>query len=215
MNARNDEDAVTLEILRAVDGEKTLSQRGLATRLGVALGLANSYLRRCARKGLIKIKQAPANRYVYYLTPKGFAEKSRLTLKYLSASFSFYRTASESCNEAFVECRRRGWQTVLLCGISELAEIASLRAEEQEIDLLGSYDPTATTERFLGLPVWARLAEVPGHDACLLTDLRDPATRHGELTAAMGEERILVPALLQAAVRRRETKAAMEEQPAA
>ena len=60
-----------------------MTQRHLADRLGVALGLANSYLRRCARKGLIKITQAPDNRYLYYLTPQGFTEKTRLTARYL------------------------------------------------------------------------------------------------------------------------------------
>ena len=44
--------------------------------MGVALGLANSYLKRCIRKGFIKITEAPANRYLYYLTPQGFAEKA-------------------------------------------------------------------------------------------------------------------------------------------
>ena len=87
------EQALTLELLAAIESRSDVTQRHLAARLDVALGLANSYLRRCVRKGLVKITQAPANRYLYYLTPQGFAEKSRLTAHYLSVSFDFYRHA--------------------------------------------------------------------------------------------------------------------------
>ena len=75
MNNKQKEDSATLEILQAIENKKDVTQRHLANRLDVALGLANSYLKRCVRKGLVKIQQAPANRYFYYLTPMGFSEK--------------------------------------------------------------------------------------------------------------------------------------------
>src|SRR5438046_2456427 len=125
MNAKtNKEEQLVLELLDEVGRKSDLSQRHLANHLGVALGLANSYLKRCMRKGLIKIREAPANRYLYYLTPKGFAEKSRLTGKYLSYSLLFYRRAGESCLRLFKECQQQGWRRIVLCGQSELAEIA-------------------------------------------------------------------------------------------
>ena len=81
MNTNPDrDDSVTLNILDTAEQNEHISQRDLSRKLGVALGLANSYLKRCVRKGLIKVQQAPANRYLYYLTPKGFSEKSRLTV---------------------------------------------------------------------------------------------------------------------------------------
>ncbi|NIQ08836.1 MAG: winged helix-turn-helix transcriptional regulator, partial [Gammaproteobacteria bacterium] len=84
MNNNDKKESLTLEILQAIEQNNDVTQRHLASHLGVALGLANSYLKRCVRKGLVKIQHVPANRYLYYLTPKGFAEKSRLTAKYLS-----------------------------------------------------------------------------------------------------------------------------------
>ena len=101
VNMRQREEPLTLEILEAIEESSDVTQRHLARRLGVALGLANSYLKRCVRKGLIKVQQAPANRYLYYLTPKGFAEKSRLTAEYLRVSLSFYRRASDSLAAIF------------------------------------------------------------------------------------------------------------------
>ena len=66
MNAMPDpEESLTLEILDTVQRNEQLSQRHLSRQLGVALGLANSYLKRCVRKGWVKVQQAPANRYLY------------------------------------------------------------------------------------------------------------------------------------------------------
>ena len=90
-----------LEVLSAVERDSRITQRSLSRELGIALGLANAYLKRCAKKGLIKIRQVPLNRYAYYLTPKGFAEKSRLTAEYLAVSFNFFRDAREQCTRLF------------------------------------------------------------------------------------------------------------------
>ena len=103
------EQRLTLELLDAIERSGDVSQRHLASEMGVALGLTNSYLKRCAKKGLVKIREAPANRYFYYLTPKGFAEKSRLTAQFLSDSLTFYRQAAESLNDLFEHCQGRGW----------------------------------------------------------------------------------------------------------
>ena len=90
-------------MLNAVEENAVLTQRSLARGLGIALGLANAYLKRCVTKGYIKVTQAPANRYAYYLTPKGFAEKSRLTTQYLTNSFDFFRLARNQCDALFAE----------------------------------------------------------------------------------------------------------------
>src|SRR6266481_4646965 len=138
MNAKeNREEEHVLELLDVVGQRSDVSQRHLARHLGVALGLANSYLKRCLRKGFIKISEAPANRYLYYLTPKGFAEKSRLTAQYLSYSFMFYRKAGDSCMRLFARCKVQGWNQILLCGVSDLTEIATLRAVDAEITIIG------------------------------------------------------------------------------
>ena len=85
----------TLGVLSAVEADSRVTQRSLASELGIALGLTNSYFKKCIDKGLVKIKQVPANRYAYYLTPRGFSEKSRLTTEYFKTSFSFYRRAKK------------------------------------------------------------------------------------------------------------------------
>lgn len=196
MNEPNREDSVTLEILQAIDERENVTQRHLSERLGVALGLTNSYLKRCARKGYIKIQQAPANRYLYYLTPKGFAEKSRLTAQYLTASFGFYRKASNSINSIFIECREKKYNRVMLCGISELAEIARLKAIETKIEVTGFFDPNATTKSFIELQVWRSLEQADEFDACILTALNDVEAIYQLLHEEVTDDRLFIPNIL-------------------
>ena len=196
MNERDREDALTLEILEAIQERSDITQRSIAQRTGVALGLANSYLRRCVRKGLVKIQQAPANRYLYYLTPKGFAEKSRLTAQYLSYSFTFYRRAGESLARLFGDCQARGIKRVGLYGISDLAEIAAIRAIDQGVEVVAVCDVTDTRDRFLGIPVTGRLDAAPDLDAWVLTSLDNPDYAWRRLATGAGETPVLAPDIL-------------------
>ena len=192
----NKEEKLTLEVLDAVGRKSDISQRHLAQELGVALGLANSYLKRCIRKGLIKISDAPANRYLYYLTPKGFAEKSRLTARYLKYSFSFYREAGESCRKAYAMCAERGWQRIVLCGISDLAEIALLRAWEAPVEIVAIFDPHTEHDRFVNHDVCHDLVALPDYDGMLITDLNAPRVSYEYLASKTGVDRIIVPDVL-------------------
>ena len=196
MNANKREDSLTLEILETIEKNDKLTQRHLADILGVALGLANSYMKRCVRKGLIKVHQAPANRFLYYLTPKGFTEKSRLTASYLSSSFNFYRRAGDSLAEAFSFCEKHNKTSVLLCGVSELAEIASLRAYEHEINIVGVFDPFSKKENLLHLKVWHHLNDVDEYDVCLITSLEDAVSFVELLQQQVKKDDILIPAIL-------------------
>jgi len=187
---------VMLELLDAIEKKSDVSQRHLAQHLGVALGLANSYLKRCARKGLIKIIDAPANRYLYYLTPKGFTEKARLTSRYLKHSFSFYREAGEACERVFDQALQRGWNRILLCGMSDLAEIALLRASECQVEIVGIYDPHTERNRFANKSVWHSWSECKEHHACVITDIHAPEITYKDLLRYIDTERVFIPDVL-------------------
>ncbi|MDN5942376.1 MAG: winged helix-turn-helix transcriptional regulator [Nitrospira sp.] len=70
------------EARRELDRDGGATQRVLATKLGVALGMTNLYLKRLARKGYIKVTTTPRSRIRYLLTPQGCTEKSRLTYRH-------------------------------------------------------------------------------------------------------------------------------------
>src|SRR5580765_7536328 len=131
LDTEHENERIVLGLLNSVEHDGDRSQRHMAAELGIALGLVNAYLKRCVKKGLVKVRDAPARRYAYYLTPHGFAEKSRLTVEYLSYSFSFFRQAKNDCSQLLRAAKAQGVTTVLLAGQSDLAEIATLCAMEQ------------------------------------------------------------------------------------
>ncbi len=188
---------IVLGLLESVERDGAQSQRKLASDLGIALGLVNAYLKRCVKKGLVKIGQAPARRYAYYLTPHGFAEKSRLTVEYLSSSFSFFRRAREDCSSVLTAAHARGWNRIALIGVSDLAEIATICALEQGITIVAVVDAKARRDRFVGAPVVASLDTVPGgFDALVVTDLASTRDTVKAALTVLEAERVFVPALL-------------------
>jgi DNA-binding MarR family transcriptional regulator len=194
----NDEnEQIVLGLLASVERNGTQSQRKLAAELGIALGLCNAYLRRCVTKGLVRMSAVPTRRYAYLLTPKGFAEKSRLTVNYLSSSFSFFRQARADCSETFNTASVRGCRRVALLGVSDLAEIATICALETGIPIVAVVDAGSTVKKFVGLPVLASLDELAGQvDAVMVTDLRTPRETAKAAVDKFGANRVLIPALL-------------------
>jgi DNA-binding MarR family transcriptional regulator len=196
-NEEADNARIVLGLLESVERDGAQSQRMLASDLGIALGLVNAYLKRCVKKGLVKIGQAPARRYAYYLTPHGFAEKSRLTVEYLSSSFSFFRRAREDCSSVLAAARAQNWNRVVLIGVSDLAEIAIICALEQGMTIVAAVDPISPRTRFVGAPVVAALEAVEGEfDAVLVTDLQPARELLDAAAAQVGAARVLVPAML-------------------
>jgi DNA-binding MarR family transcriptional regulator len=198
--ARNEESEnakIVLGLLESVERDGAQSQRKLASDLGIALGLVNAYLKRCVKKGLLKIGQTPPRRYAYYLTPHGFAEKSRLTVEYLSASFSFFRRAREDCASVLKAAHARGWTRVALVGVSDLAEIATICALEQGVTIVAVVDAKFENTHFVGAPVVPSIAAVPGgFDALIVTDLQSTQESVRAVADQIDAERVLVPALL-------------------
>lgn len=187
---------ITLGLLNAVHENSNRSQRSMAKELGIALGLANHYLKRSITKGLIKAKQAPANRYAYYLTPTGFAEKSKLTARYLTMSFNFFRHARTQCTDVLDFCIARNWNRIGLVGTSDLGEIAILCAHEHPIEFAGFIDPQSETAMFSGLRVYTSASEMKAVDAYVIVDLSSPQEMFDLLKQIIPSERILAPRLL-------------------
>jgi DNA-binding MarR family transcriptional regulator len=193
---------IMLGLLDAVEQNRAQSQRLLASELGIALGLVNAYLKRCIKKGLVKVRSAPARRYAYYLTPQGFAEKSRLTVDYLSYSFGFFRQAKTDCSELFRVAKARGVGTVVLVGQSDLAEIAALCAIEQAISIVGLVQANATQSQFVGLPVFENFdAVTKPFDSVLITNQTNARETCETAIARFGIDRVLVPDLLRVRIR--------------
>ena len=185
-------------MLDAIETQGNVSQRSLAGQLGIALGLTNIYLKRCISKGLVKVRKAPARRYAYYLTTKGFAEKARLTAKYLSRSLSFFRLARGDCADLFAACEARGITRVVLAGAGDLCEIATLAAHDSGVSVVAILDDETNRRQFAGAPVVRELSllDQDQADAVVITDIKDPQAVYDRLVGHLGADKVLFPSLL-------------------
>jgi hypothetical protein len=187
---------IILGLLNSVEGGAT-SQRHIAADVGIALGLVNAYLKRCIKKGLVKVSEAPARRYAYYLTPQGFSEKSRLTVEYLSLSFSFFRQAKADCAVVFAAASAAGIKSVVLAGRSDLADIAILCAADSEIEVVALIDPVTDVSRLAGLDVVRSYDEVAvPFDGVVVTSVIHSRDVFDAAIARYGADRVLAPKLL-------------------
>lgn len=191
-----------LRLFAALETGSEESQASLSKRVGAAVGLVNALLKRAVRKGTVKMISAPARRYSYYLTPKGFAEKSRLVAQYLNFSLSFFREARGEYAALFAAAEREGLRKLVLIGAGELAEIAALAAMEANVTLTAVVDPETNQRRIAGITVVRSLAEVAAFDAVVIADARAPQATYDGLRAAWPAARVLCPPVLQIAPER-------------
>jgi DNA-binding MarR family transcriptional regulator len=130
----------SLLLLDEISKGEQLSQRDLSKKFNIALGLVNSYIKNLVSKGYITIKAIPAKRYAYYLTPKGFAEKTRLTYHLLQDFTNLYKNARRDFRQLFYTLYAAGVRKVVFAGVDEAAEIAYLSLQEFDIEFAGIVD---------------------------------------------------------------------------
>ena len=82
------------KILRKIGKKSELSQREIAKDLDLSLGKVNYCLTELKKKGLIKINNFKKNKnksnYIYLLTPKGIAEKTKITIRFMKEKMREY-----------------------------------------------------------------------------------------------------------------------------
>ncbi|MDJ0785033.1 MAG: winged helix-turn-helix transcriptional regulator [Desulfosarcinaceae bacterium] len=138
----------TYHLLEAIDTTPPPSQRELAKKLDISLGLVNAFIKRLARKGYFKVTTIPKNRVKYILTPKGAAEKARLTYEYIHYSFRYYRDMRKRLKALFSEFEGGNENRIVFYGISELAEIAFVTLQEAALELVAVVDEKKNGKKF-------------------------------------------------------------------
>ncbi len=181
-----------LQLMNELEQDDSISQRELAGRLGVAVGLVNSYLKNLASKGFLRVKNYPRNRYAYLLTPKGLAEKSRLAYQHLHYFNNLYTLVRQDYLVLFCQLREEGAKSVVFCGIDEVAEIAYLSMQEAGLSLATVLDDDAEGKQFFGMPIM-NVAQgiISGADPIVITSLKRMRGIREQLERlGVGEERV-------------------------
>ena len=197
------------QILVEIDRNPSISQRQLSVNLGVSIGIVNWHMKRFVTKGLVKLQTAPVRRYLYYLTPAGFAEKARLTADYLKSSFEIFRQGRLQYEALFGICAASHWGDVVFLGDSELVELACMaHSRTDRVKVRCILDPRSRRDRRGDLPVHASvrgaLGEFPSRrvDALIGTHFELRVARCYDLDTIREEigldpSRFLIPAFLQ------------------
>jgi len=91
------------DVLRKIKNSPHISQRQMATDLGFSLGKLNYCLQALRKKGLIKINNFKKNpnkvNYIYVITPKGIAEKTKLTINFMKRTMAEYDQLKKELNK--------------------------------------------------------------------------------------------------------------------
>lgn len=197
------------QILVEIDRDPSISQRQLSANLGVSTGIVNWHMKRFVKKGLVKLQKTPVRRYLYYLTPVGFAEKARLTADYLKSSFDIFRTGRLQYEALFGTCGANRWKNVILLGDSELVELACMAlARTEGVTIRAILDPRSSREQRAKISIHTSAAHAldafPNRrvDALIGTHFELRVTECFDLDAIRDElglepPRFLVPAFLQ------------------
>lgn len=141
-----------LQTLEAISEDNRLTQRTLANKLGIALGLTNLYLKRLVRKGYVKCVNVQSNRLRYLLTPQGITEKTRLAYEFMEYSLFLYRQVRLQLRMRLEPYALEHRKRIAIYGTGEAAELAYLAITELGLELVAVFDG-ADAGRFLGQPV--------------------------------------------------------------
>lgn len=181
-----------LRLLEAVEQDAHVTQRGLASQLGIALGLANVYLKRMIHKGYIKVVNVQANRISYLITPRGIAEKARLTYEFMDYSLHLYGEVRQHLRAALQDCAAAG-KRVAIYGRGEAAELAYLSLKESGLEPVAVFDREGDGV-FLGMPVQPVAAHAAvDYDLIIVASLDREGSAIADLTAAGVSDHKLYP----------------------
>jgi len=100
-------DEIRYHILRELERDPQLSQRALANTLGVSVGKTNFCVRALVDKGLVKVQnfRRSGNKlaYAYQLTPRGIADKAKMTKRFLQIKLKEYESLQSEIEELRLE----------------------------------------------------------------------------------------------------------------
>lgn len=132
-----------MSLLEQIESDPDVTQASLATRLGVAVGTVNWYLKRLIAKGYVKVKRAERRKLRYIITPEGIAFRARLTVDYVEQSFYLYRGIRQRVSHLLEDVRLAGYSQVYIQGDGDIADICRLTCLEQGMPVTSVQNPVS------------------------------------------------------------------------
>ena len=122
------------DILMILADNNDISQRDLAQKAGISLGTVNSLLKKCVKKGLLKIERLNSRNLKYILTPAGMKEKMKRTLSYVKRSYKAIIKLQEEIYQLACKEDKAGREICIWGPEDEIAEIVEYTLTNKGID---------------------------------------------------------------------------------
>lgn len=126
-----------LHLLEELEKNPLTSQRELSRKFNIALGVTNACIKRMVRKGWIRIRGLNHRKIGYYLTQKGFTEKTKLTLHLVSCTIQHYIQLKKIITRRLLEMEKKGMKRVVFYGVSDEMEVAYITLQGVNMKLVG------------------------------------------------------------------------------
>lgn len=192
---KSSEEIRDLRFLEELEKNPIVSQRELSHKFGIALGVTNACLKRMARKGLIRIRGFNHRKIGYYVTPKGFAEKAKLTFDLISHIVQHYSELKKIISERLLEMQSKGLKRVVFYGVSDEMEVAYVTLQGVTMKLVGIVedDEKVKPQIIFGYEIEpvSRVQELKP-DAILITSLTENDKKKDRLKSIFNENSICI-----------------------
>jgi DNA-binding MarR family transcriptional regulator len=185
-----------LELLQELEKNPIISQRELSHKFGIALGVTNACLKRMVRRGWIRITGFNHHKIGYYLTPKGFAEKARLSLHLISWTVQHYSALKDIIGRKFLEIQNRGIERIVFYGVSDEMEVAYITLQGVNLELVGiveDEDKMINKKEIFGFKLRdMSVIETMKPDAVLITSLTNQKEREEKLRKLIDVQKVKI-----------------------
>jgi DNA-binding MarR family transcriptional regulator len=184
-----------LELLQELEKNPIISQRELSHKFGIALGVTNACLKRMGRRGWIRITGFNHHKIGYYLTPKGFAEKAKLTLHLISWTVQHYSTLKDFIGKRLLEMENEGIERIVFYGVSDEMEVAYITLQGVNLKLVGIVEDEGkfTQKKIFGFELM-NISQIDTlrPDAVLITSLSNHLERAEKLRKFIDVQRVRI-----------------------
>lgn len=139
-----------LKTLLEIKEDSSVTQRSLAHRLNISLGLTNAIIKNLIHRGLIKAKKDTGRKLLYIITPKGMANVSRLMYSRFQETLHYYHYTKDLLTAYLMKLYQQGEKTINIYGTGQLAEITYYAGISTPLKLNAIITDDPSKEKFLG-----------------------------------------------------------------
>jgi len=159
-----------LDTLLELKQNPSLTQRSLAHRLNISLGLTNAILQNLIHRGWVKAQKMTGRKILYLITPKGIARATNLVYDRFRETQNYYQYTKELLASYLTDLYNQGKRRAVIYGTNQLAEITYLSLLDSPIKLnsiLTDDSDSSSKKKFLGhevltLPDFSqKISEIP------------------------------------------------------